>query len=139
MALTESARHELFTALVTALGEANAVTLIDQLPPPGREPATTEDLDRLGESLRAHTDRGLADLRAHTDRGLADLRAHTDRGLADLRAHTDGGLASVRVEIADLKVEFADRLSRHTRVTVVAVVTMNAATIAAVAALVGGG
>ncbi len=128
MALTESARHELFTALVTALGEANAVTLIDQLPPPGREPATTEDLDRLGESLRAHT-----------DRGLADLRAHTDRGLADLRAHTDGGLASVRVEIADLKVEFADRLSRHTRVTVVAVVTMNAATIAAVAALVGGG
>ncbi|MFO8151184.1 MAG: hypothetical protein R6T93_12950 [Trueperaceae bacterium] len=93
------------------------MTLIDQLPPPGREPATTEDLDRLGESLRAHT----------------------DRGLADLRAHTDGGLASVRVEIADLKVEFADRLSRHTRVTVVAVVTMNAATIAAVAALVGGG
>ncbi len=65
MSITEESRHLLFQALEAALGRAQAVTLMEHLPPVGwADVATKRDLDHLETTLRAEMRADLAEVRA---------------------------------------------------------------------------
>ncbi len=65
MSITEESRHLLFQALEAALGRAQAVTLMEHLPPVGwADVATKRDLDHLETTLRTEMRAGLAETRA---------------------------------------------------------------------------
>lgn len=52
MAITETSRHRLHTTLETVLGEEQAATLMEHLPPTGwGDVATKRDLDHLREIM----------------------------------------------------------------------------------------
>ncbi len=81
MSITEESRHLLFQALEAALGRAQAVTLMEHLPPVGwADVATKRDLDHLETTLRTEMRADRAELRAD----LADLRADLAETRADL-------------------------------------------------------
>ena len=72
MSITEESRHLLFQALEAALGRAQAVTLMEHLPPVGwAAVATKRDLDHLETTLRTELRAGLTEMRAD----LAEVRA----------------------------------------------------------------
>ena len=72
MSITEESRHLLFQALEAALGRAQAVTLMEHLPPVGwADVATKRDLDHLETTLRQVE----ATLRAEMWADRAEVRA----------------------------------------------------------------
>lgn len=71
MAISEQARHQLYSRLEQVLGQDEATTLIEYLPPLGwQDVATKRDLDAaiatLGGELRAEIGGLKADLRTQT-------------------------------------------------------------------------
>ena len=64
MVITESNRHRLHQALIDALGEQEAATLMEHLPPIGwADVATKGDLDHLRTVIDARFDTKIAELR----------------------------------------------------------------------------
>ena len=74
MSITEESRHLLFQALEAALGRAQAVTLMEHLPPVGwADVATKRDLDHLETTLRQVEATLRAEMRADRAEVRADL------------------------------------------------------------------
>ena len=64
MTITEANRHQLHQALITALGEEEAATLMEHLPPVGwADVATKTDLDHLQTVIEARFDTKIYELR----------------------------------------------------------------------------
>lgn len=90
MAVSESARQRLFRSLEHVLGEDEAATLMDSLPPHDWSDVATK-----------------TELRA----GLAEVRGE----IAELRAEMREGFAEMRVTMANLvtRAELRDEISLH--------------------------
>lgn len=72
MATSASARHHLFRTLENVLGDEDAATLMDHLPPGGWDDvATKADLRELGSELRGE----IAGLRTELKTDIAEVRA----------------------------------------------------------------
>ena len=82
MAISERARHQMYSRLEQVLGADEATTLMEHLPPVGwADVATKRDLDGLGAVLRTE----IVELGAELRTEIADLRTETRTGFADLR------------------------------------------------------
>ncbi len=95
MATSASARHHLFRTLESVLGDEDAATLMDHLPPGGwDEVATKTDLREVASELRGE----IAELRGELKADLADLRSVmvTKTDLAEqLRLHVDARVGEI--------------------------------------------
>src|SRR3954468_776788 len=94
MVLNERSRDRLFQRLKSVLGDDDATTLMEYLPPVGwADFATKHDVDALGVA----THRDLEAHRVATQGDLAGLRVATQRDLEAHRVATQGDLAGLRV------------------------------------------
>lgn len=140
MAMDEGARHVLHVKLEQVLGDEEATTLMNSLPPVGwADVATKADLDQFAVRLRTEFQSEIGGLRAELQSEIGALRAELQsevgglhRAMGDIRAelHSEiGGLrGEVHAEIGKVRSEF----SAQTRVLVLAIMGSNA-TLAAVA------
>jgi hypothetical protein len=104
VAITETSRHRLHTTLEDVLGEEQAATLMEHLPPTGwADVATKSDLDQL----RVATKSDLDQLRVATKSDLDQLRVATKSDLDQLRVATNSDLDHLR-EVMDLRFAQAD-------------------------------
>lgn len=93
MAITDEARHELYTYLQETIGHERAATLMGHLPPVGwADVATKRDLDNAEQRIKT------------------ELRLE----MSDLRIEIKAEIAELRVELANLRTEFAAALNRQT-------------------------
>jgi predicted nuclease with TOPRIM domain len=94
-------RRRLYDALVAVLGEEQAATMMELLPPVG-----WGDVMRHadGVALRAE----MTALRASLEGQMAELRASLEAQMAELRAELRGEMAELRGEMAELRGEMAD-------------------------------
>lgn len=93
MTITEASRHRLHEALIDKLGEEEASTLMEHLPPVGwADVATKTDLEHLHTATKGDLDA----IRIATKADLDSHRAATKADLDSLRAE----FAAVRSEIA---------------------------------------
>lgn len=150
MALTDDARRRLFSKLVNALGEAEAVSLMDELPPPGEGAVSKAHVDRHFDTVDLRfaavdqrfdvVDQRFDALEHRFDaveRRLDGLEQRVDALEQRLDAVEQRLIDRLERRIAEHRGEMHTLLSKHTRVTVLATVTMNAATIGAVFTAVG--
>jgi len=95
MTITESRRHRLHEALIHKLGEEEASTLMEYLPPVGwADVATKSDL----ESLRVATSADIENLRVVTSADIENFRVATKSDFESLRAATSADIGSLRAE-----------------------------------------
>lgn len=121
MATSASARHHLFRTLESVLGDEDAATLMDHLPPGGwDEVATKTDVRALGSDLRGE----MAELRSDLKADIADLRA----SMAQL------GTKQEIAQIVDLHIDA--RMGAIARQWAMANVAMTATLLAAVIAAI---
>ena len=75
MSISNADRHDLHNALGELLGEREANTLMEHLPPVGwADVATKRDLDHLESQLRGDFRAEIAELRAEVRSDIAELR-----------------------------------------------------------------
>jgi hypothetical protein len=90
VALTEHSRHLLYQRLGEVLGDEQAETLMEHLPPVGwADVATKQDVEHLGVVLRAEMQTEFTRVRAEMQTGFAlvDSRfSAMDARMSDLRA-----------------------------------------------------
>lgn len=128
MALTDEARRRLFATLVSVVGEADAVSLMDELPPPGEGAVSKAHIDARFDAVDQRFN--AVDQRFDAVERRIDEKLHASE--ARLEARFDQRASEVQADAAD-------RLAKHTRVTVGATVAMNAATIGVVLTALGAG
>jgi hypothetical protein len=143
MAITEETRYRLHQRLTEVLGEDEAATLMEHLPPVGWADVTTKrDLDHLQVLRAADLDR----LRLELDAGMASLRSDLGAEIASVRSDLGAEIASVRsdlgAEIASVRSDLGGRIDhlraetqRDLRVMSMAIVGANTALVAAVVAV----
>ena len=108
MAMTNTERATLYSALAGAIGQQEAETLMEQLPPSGWDQvATKDDLRVLGASFsaalaetNAAITAGLAETNAALTAGLAETNAALTAGLAEANAALTAGLAETNAALA---------------------------------------
>jgi len=104
MAMTNTERATLYTALADTIGQQEAETLMEQFPPTGWDRvATKDDLRILGASFAAAlaetnaalaaTNAALTETNAAIRSGLAETNAALTAGLAETNAALTAGLA----------------------------------------------
>lgn len=141
MTITESTRHQLHQALIESLGEEEAATLMEHLPPVGWADVTTKtDLEHLRvatrtdlEQHRFATKTDLEQLRFAMNADIDSFRAETRANFAQLRSDMSADIDSLRAEASanfaelrsDMGVRFAQadaslesKLNSHLRWTV---------------------
>ena len=96
MTIAESRRLALFESIKTFLGEDNARTLMDYLPPDPDTVATKADLAILGSDLRVE---------------MAELRGELRGEMAELRGELRGEMAELRGEMSGLRVELQGEMA----------------------------
>lgn len=102
MAMTNTERATLYSALADTIGQQEAETLMEQFPPSGWDQvATKDDLRVLGASFVA----ALAETNAAIKSGLAETNAALTAGLAETNAALTAGLAETN---AAMKAGFAE-------------------------------
>lgn len=75
MAITEHTRHQLHQALIESLGEEEAATLMEHLPPVGwADVATKTDIDNLRTATKTDIENLRTSLSDRMDKMAADLR-----------------------------------------------------------------
>lgn len=124
MAITEGDRHRMHQRLEALMGDEEAATLMEHLPPVGwAEVATKADL----EHLRAATKADIDQLQAATKADLEHVRAATKVDIEHLRtvattefAHLHTVMAmqfektATKVEVGELRAEMHKVLRNHT-------------------------
>jgi len=116
MAMTNTERATLYTALADTIGQQEAETLMEQFPPTGWDRvATKDDLRILGASFAAAlaetnaalaaTNAALTETNAAIRSGLAETNAALTAGLAETNAALTAGLAETN---AAMKAGFAE-------------------------------
>jgi hypothetical protein len=126
---TSVGSSELFQAAAQMLGEEQAVTMFELLPPPGTDVASQQAVDRLFDLVDrrfAETDRRFEQIDQRLDRLEASVRASHD-DLAQLfrteLAAVDARIVQMRDEaIAVSRGELMAAVSGQTRAMVVAVI-----------------
>ena len=111
MALTHAQRTSMFNALAQAMGQDDAETLMEHLPPSGwANVATKEDLMAISADLRA----GFAETNAAIAAGLAqaaveraEIKAQAATERAEIIKTVTDGLAQAAVERAEIKAQAA--------------------------------
>jgi hypothetical protein len=84
MAVDEQRRIRLYEAARTVLGEQEAATLMEYLPPTGwADTATKDDLDRLGAELRSELSQLRGELRGELRSELSGLRVEMHDALRE--------------------------------------------------------
>ena len=125
MVTSASARHHLFRTLESVLGDVDAATLMDHLPPGGwDEVATKTDVRAVAADLRA--------LGAELHGEIAELRGELKADLADIR----GQMVTKQelTQIVDLHIDA--RMGAIARQWTMANVAMSATMLAAVIAAI---
>jgi hypothetical protein len=154
MAITEETRYRLHQRLTEVLGEDEAATLMEHLPPVGWADVTTKrDLDHLQvlraadlDRLRLELDAGMASLRSDLGAEIASVRSDLGAEIASVRSDLGAEIASVRsdlgAEIASVRSDLGGRIDhlraetqRDLRVMSMAIVGANTALVAAVVAV----
>ena len=98
MAITEHTRHQLHQALIESLGEEEAATLMEHLPPVGwADVATKTDIDNL---------------RTATKTDIENLRTATKTDIDNLRADFDNLRTSTKTDIENLRTSLSDRMDK---------------------------
>ena len=127
MTITEANRHQLHQALITALGEEEAATLMEHLPPVGwADVATKTDIDNLRiatktdiDNLRVATKTDINSLRVATKTDINSLRVATKAEIENLRAvmdaRFDATAARFDTKISDLRTEIATQFKEAQR------------------------
>ena len=104
MALTHAQRTSMFNTLAQVMGQDDAETLMQHLPPSGWDNvATKEDLRAGFAGTTAAIAAGFA--QAAVER--ADIKAQAATGLAQVKEVVTAGLAQAAVERADIKAQAA--------------------------------
>ena len=99
MAMTDTERATLYSALADTIGQQEAETLMEQFPPSGWDQvATKDDLRVLGASFAA----ALAETNAALTAGLAETNAALTAGLAETNAAIKAGFAEAAKERAEI-------------------------------------
>jgi predicted nuclease with TOPRIM domain len=105
-------RRRLYDALVAVLGEEQAATMMELLPPVGwgdvMRHADGVALRAEMTALRASLEGQMAELRASLEAQMAELRAELRGETAELRAELRGEMAELRGEMAELRGEMAE-------------------------------
>ena len=115
MTITEANRHQLHQALITALGEEEAATLMEHLPPVGwADVATKTDLDHLSAVLDSRFDAIHARFGA-VDSRLDAIEARFDARFGAVDARFGVMEAMFDTKIADLRTEMADQFRNAQR------------------------
>ncbi len=122
MTITESTRHQLHQALIASLGEEEASTLMEHLPPVGwADVATKTDI----ENLRAATSAEFTNVRLE----IENLRIATQGDIANLRIATKADITSVNDKLdttaAQIRAELATQLKSSERWIVTAMFGFN--------------
>ena len=110
MAMTNTERATLYSALADTIGQQEAETLMEQFPPSGWDNvATKDDLRVLGASFatalgetNAAMKAGLAEANAAITAGLAEANAAITAGLAETNAAMKAGFAEAAKERAEI-------------------------------------
>jgi hypothetical protein len=131
MAITEHARHQMYTRLEEVLGADEAATLMEHLPPVGwADVATKRDLDTIRLEMRNLA----AGLRAE----MADLRGEVRSEIGNVHAdfgNVRGEIGAVRGEIGALRAEVSKDIHR-TALASVAILSVVMAIVTTVAGVV---
>ena len=99
MAMTNTERATLYSALAHTIGQQEAETLMEQFPPSGWDQvATKDDLRVLGASFAA----ALAETNVALTGGLAETNAAVRSGLAETNAAMKAGFAEAAKERAEI-------------------------------------
>ena len=130
MAMTNTERATLYSALADAIGEQDAETLMEQFPPSGWDQvATKDDLRVLGAGFTA----ALAETNAAITAGLAEANAAITAGLAEANAAITAGLAeanaAMKAGFAEAAKERAEIVKSQARQLYVFTATIVAATV----------
>ncbi|MCY3862444.1 MAG: hypothetical protein OXG67_10840 [bacterium] len=130
--IDEKVRWALMRRLIEVLGEEEAETLMESLPPVvWHQIATKDDLAALEERLRAEMNTRFAEFKSE----LAGLRGE----FAEFKSEFCGELAALKVELADQKGEWKTELARSTRTVVLSFVGVAVAMLGAMVALAQAG
>ncbi|MCE2512924.1 MAG: hypothetical protein J4F50_10320 [Acidimicrobiia bacterium] len=101
MAVTEVERHSLVQGLIDTLGEERTEVLMKCILPEGLDQlATKQDVELVGERLRAEFGEKFGDLRAEFGEKFGELRAE----FGELRAE----FGELRAEFGELRAEFGE-------------------------------
>jgi hypothetical protein len=127
MSIEERRRLRLYERWVDTWGREEAETMLDVLPPPGRDLATTQDIAALDARISA--------LDTKIDTRVAALDAKIDKRVAALDAKIDTTATALRLQIeaatAQLTAVFRSEIQRaivtQTRITIFSMVTAFAA------------
>jgi len=118
MAITEHTRHQLHRALIESLGEEEAATLMEHLPPVGwADVATKSDIDNLRVATKTDFDNLRADfdnLRTATKTDFDNLRTSTKTDFDNLRTSLSDRMDKMA---ADLRTEMANQFREAQRWT----------------------
>lgn len=136
MVTSASDRHHLFRTLENVLGDSDAATLMDQLPPGGWDDvATKTEVRSLGTDLRGE----IAGLRVELKGDIAELRSELKGDIAELK----GDVAEIRAQMVTkdelnglMTVHIDARMGAIARQWFVANIAMNATLLAAVIAAI---
>ena len=113
--------------LIEVLGEEEAETLMDSLPPVvWNQLATKDDLGALEKRLMSAMDTRLAEFKSEIRDELAEFKSETRDGLAEFKSEIRDELtefkSETRVGLADQKGEWKTELARNTRTIVLSFV-----------------
>ena len=115
MALTHAQRTSMFNTLAEVMGQDDAETLMQHLPPSGWDNvATKEDLRAGFAEIQAAMSAGFAqaaaeraEMKVQTATEFADIKAQTTTELAEIKAQTTTEYAEIKTEFADFKAQTA--------------------------------
>ena len=133
MAVTHTQRTELFSTLVDVMGQENAETLFEQLPPSGWDNMATKD-DIAGAELRIQAALATAVADSHakladTNVKLADTNVKLAETTAALQVAMRTGFAEAAKERAELTKGLAEVIKMQARQLYVIVSAIAAATV----------
>ena len=137
MAMTNTQRATLYSTLADALGQQEAETLMEQLPPSGWDQvATKDDLRILAASLAATLSEtnaamktGFAETNAAMKAGFAETNAAITAGLAEANAAMKVGFAEAAKERAEIVKGHAELLRSQAKQLYIITATIIAATV----------
>lgn len=137
MVMTNTERATLYSALADAIGQQEAETLMEQLPPSGWDQvATKDDLKVLGAGFaaalaetNAALTAGLAETNAALTAGLAQTNAAITAGLAEANAAMKAGFAEAAKERAEIVKSVAEVVRSQARQLYIITATIIAATV----------
>ena len=115
MATTQAQRASLFNTLAELMGEEDAETLMQQLPPGDWDTmATKDDLQVLGATLAAMFTAALAEFRVEVTDAFAELRVELANGFAEAAKER----AAIIKSTSESHAELVKSQARHLYITV---------------------